>query len=142
VQAAAGPIAVRTTPQVTRYDLALPDGDVAFYDQFWDRLAPDGGFMVLDDTDLLVLAGPVRAGVRHTFSDHLDGTGGDAGIAHHRVGPLVAWQLADRPPGAPTNDPTVFVLAQWWLQHPYRTGAFPLIAAGFAFTGDLWVSGG
>lgn len=142
LRAAVGPVAVRTTPQITRFDLGLPDGDVAFYDQFWDRLAPDGGWMVLDDTDLLVLAGKARIGARHTFSDHLDGTAGDAGVAHHRVGPLFAWQFAEKPAGARFNHPTLFVLAQWWLQHPYRAGqvqpaGLPLVAAGFAFDGDL-----
>ncbi|MCB9674271.1 MAG: hypothetical protein H6737_04090 [Alphaproteobacteria bacterium] len=148
LQAKVGPIAARTTPQVTRIDLALgPDDGTFFYDQFWDRLAPDGGWMVLNDLDVLFVREKLRAGVRHTFSDSLqrDQRGTDGGIAQHRVGPLFAWQFFDRAPGARFNQPTLFVLAQWWLQHPYRAGdeqsqGLPLIAVGFAFNGDYAVS--
>ncbi|MFT4623471.1 MAG: hypothetical protein ACI8PZ_002127 [Myxococcota bacterium] len=40
----------------------------------------------------------------------------------------------------------MFAIAQWWAQHPYRTGdeqpaALPLIAFGVSFDGDLAVSG-
>jgi hypothetical protein len=139
---AAGPMVVRSTTQFIRYDLDLPGGDTAFYDQYWDRLAPDGAFQVLQDNDLLALTGKARIGVRHTFSDGLDGAIGDGGLSHHRVGPLLAWQFSDKTRG-PMVAPTAFVIAQWWLQHPYRTGAeqpqgLPLIAAGFSFQGDLW----
>jgi hypothetical protein len=142
LQAAVGPLAVRSTPQLTRYDLALPEGHVAFYDQYWDRLAPDRGLMILDDTDLLLLLGKVRTGMRYTFSDHVGPAEGDAGLAHHRLGPMFAVQLHNDPPGTRFNQPTLFVLTQWWLQHPYRTGeeqpgALPLVALGFAFNGDL-----
>lgn len=142
--AAAGPAVVRSTTQVIRYDLDLPSGRVGFYDQYWDRLAPDGGAQILQDNDLLVLAGPARAGLRHTFSDDLTGAPGDGGMAHHRLGPLLAWQLSDRTVG-PSIAPTAFVIAQWWLRHPYRTGAeqpaaLPLIALGFSLQGDLWTS--
>jgi len=142
-----GPIAVRSTAQVTRYDLALGDDGLYFYDQYWDRLAPDGGWMTLNDLDVLYVKGKLRLGLRHTFTDNLDGTGGrfDAALATHRLGPLFAWQFKDHAPGKRFNQPTVFVVAQPWLQHAYRTGdeqpaALPLIAAGFAFNGDLWTS--
>lgn len=143
LRAAVGPIAVRSTAQVTRYDLALPDGDVVFYDQFWDRLAPDKGWMILNDLDVLLLADEARIGLRHTFTGELGGGGGvDGGLAQHRLGPLFAWQFYDKAKGTRFNQPTAFVLAQWWLKHPYRTGeeqpvGLPLIAVGFAFNGDL-----
>lgn len=146
LRAKVGPIAVRSTAQVTRYDLGGL-GNAYFYDQFWDRLAPNKGWMILKDSDLLVVTGKLRAGVRYTFSETFDGSKGtDASLAHHRVGPLFAWQFADKKPGARFNQPTLFVLAQWWLQHPYRTGdeqpaALPVIAIGFAFNGDHKVWG-
>lgn len=144
-RAAAGPIAIRSTGQVQRYSLGLPDGDVVFYDQYWDRLAPNNGLMWLQDSDVLGLFGKARIGVRHTFSDNFGDVAGDGGIAHHRVGPLLAWQFRDDAPGARANQHTLFLLAQWWLQHPYRAGqeqpqALPVIALGFAFNGDLWTS--
>lgn len=94
---------------------------------------------------MIVLVNDCRLGLRHTFSDAIDGFDGDGGRAHHRLGPLFAWQFAQEPPGRRFNQPTLFVLAQWWLQHPYRTGeeqsaALPLIGLGFAFNGDLATS--
>ncbi|MEZ4316323.1 MAG: hypothetical protein R3F61_02415 [Myxococcota bacterium] len=143
LQAKVGPIAARSTPQVTRIDLALGEPGLYFYDQYWDRLAPDGGWMVLNDLDVLFVQGKMRTGLRHTFSDTLDGRrdGSDSALSHHRLGPLFAWQFSDRPPGKRFNQPTLFVVAQWWLQHPYRAGeeqpqGLPLFAAGFAFNGD------
>ena len=145
VRAAAGPIAIRSTSSFGRYDVDLPEGDVAFYDQYWDRLAPDEDWMILMDNDVLFLADKARIGLRHTFSDNLDGSVGDGGLAHHRVGPLLAWQFNSKDPGARFNQPTAFLVAQWWLQHPYRTGeeqpaGLPLIAAGLAFNGDFAIS--
>lgn len=147
LRAKVGPIAVRSTGQVSRIDLALDQDGLYFYDQYWDRLAPDGGWQVLNDLDVLYVQGKLRLGARHTFSDTLDGSGGDVdgAMAHHRLGPLFAWQFNDKKPGARFNQPTVFVLAQWWMQHPYRTGekqpaGLPLIAAGFAFNGDYKTS--
>ncbi len=143
LQAAVGPIAVRSTFQATRYDLRLDDGDTVFYDQYWDRLAVNGQFMLLNDLDVLSLLGKARLGARWTWSETLGATPDTEGaLAHHRLGPLFAWQFHDRGAGTRFDQPTVFVMAQWWLQHPYRTGveqsqALPLIAAGFAFRGDL-----
>jgi hypothetical protein len=146
LRAKAGPIAIRDTAQLTRLDLDLPSGEAWFYDQLSDRLVPDGGFVVLNDLDLLVVTGGLRAGARHTFTDNLSGDpeGTDGALAQHRLGPLVALQLADKDPGAVFNQPTLFLLVQWWLVHPYRTGqeqpaALPLVAAGFSFNGDLSV---
>ncbi len=147
LRAAVGPIAVRSTLSLTRFDLGLGAPELYFYDQFWDRLAPNKRFMALNDADVLFVKDKLRLGVRHTFSDTLDGRddGSDSALAHHRVGPLFAWQFHDKKPGTRFNQPTLFVLVQWWAQHPYRTGAeqpgaLPLIAAGFAFNGDHKIS--
>lgn len=143
LRAAAGPVAVRSTAVFQRYTLDLPETqDEVFYDLVWDRLAPNGDWMWLQDTDLLTIQGKARVGVRHTMSANLNGAPGDGGITHHRLGPLVAVQLKDKKPGESFNQPTVFVLTQWWLQHPYRAGqeqpaGLPLIALGFAFNGDF-----
>ncbi|MEN0065197.1 MAG: hypothetical protein AAGA48_23840 [Myxococcota bacterium] len=146
VRGPVGPFLVRSTTSFQRYDLALSDGEVVFYDQLWDRLAPDQGFMVLLDTELVVRLGTARLGIRHSFSDDLVNAPGDGGQAHHRLGPVVAWTLADRGPGSRFDRPTLFVVSQWWLSHPYRAGqeqpqGLPLIAVGFAFDGDLISSG-
>ncbi|MEN0062006.1 MAG: hypothetical protein AAGA48_07615 [Myxococcota bacterium] len=155
VRAAAGPIALRTTGQTQIYNIGLEGDDVSFYDQYWDRLAPNGGFMWLQDTDLLLLAGKARIGARYTFTANLTklDIGDEGNLAHHRVGPLFAYQFSDKGAGSRFNQPTLFVIAQWWAQHPYRTGQFerngqtvgiprglPLIAAGLAFNGDFATS--
>lgn len=144
VQAKVGPIAVRNTAQMTRFDLSLPDGHVVFYDQYWDRLAPNGGWMLLNDLDTMWTNDHLRVGVRFTSNANLTDRveGADGSRTNHRLGPLVAYQFTTRPHGSRFNRPTVFFLAQWWLAHPYRTGdeqpaAFPLLATGFAFDGDL-----
>jgi hypothetical protein len=136
-------VAVRSTFQGLRFDLGGHADGTWFYDQLSDRLAPDEGWILLNDADLLYLSGPMRLGVRHSWSDTATAGGGpDAAMAYHRVGPLFAWQFTDHDPGTRFNQPTLFVLAQTWLQHPYRTGdeqpqGLPLIAVGFAFNGDL-----
>lgn len=143
LQAKAGPVAVRSTFQGQRYALDLPEGERFFYDQFWDRLAPNEQWMLLNDLDLMGVFDHARIGARWTWSDALIDEGDSvAGLAQHRVGPLFAWQFKDEPAGTRFNKPTVFALAQWWMQHPYRDGtvssqAMPLIALGFAFQGDL-----
>lgn len=153
VRAKVGPIAIRDTVQVTRLDLDLPEGDDRFYDQLADRLVPDEGFVLGNDLDLMGVGAELRVGARYTFTDDfsrrevlqsrisVDGVP-DGAMAHHRVGPLVAWQLADHGPGARFDQPTLFLLVQWWLAHPYRTGeaqpaGLPLVAVGFSFNGDL-----
>ncbi len=147
VRAKVGPVAVRSTGQWTRFDVGLGDDEGGwFYDQYWDRLAPDERWMVLVDSDVLFVAEKLRLGLRHTFSDTLDGVEGtDGALAHHRVGPLFAWQFADEGGTSAFDHPTLFVLSQWWLQHPYRAGqeqpsGLPLLAIGFAFDGTLAAS--
>jgi hypothetical protein len=142
LRAAAGPMAVRSTYQVQRIGLSGLDDGQLFYEQLSDRLAPNNGWVWLNDADVLYVQGKLRLGARLSSS----GTpaapeGTDAAIGYHRLGPLFAWQFDDHPPGKRFNQPTLFVLAQWWLQHPYRTGneqpqGLPLIAVGFAFNGD------
>jgi len=145
LRGAAGPLVIRSTVALTNQNLNLRDGDVVFYDQYWDRLAPDGGWMVLNDADLMVLAGKARLGARHTFTDELGNSDPvDSAMATHRVGPLLAWEFSAKEAGASFNHPTLFLISQWWLAHPYRAGeeqsqAMPLVAVGFAFNGDLAV---
>lgn len=137
-----GAFALRNTSEVANYHINLRDGDVAFYEQYWDRLIPNGGWAVQNDLDVLGAPGRTRIGVRYTFSDTLIGDGSVADETHHRLGPLFSYEFHDRKPGARFNHPSLFVAAQWWLKHPYRTGqeqsqGLPLIAMGLLFDGDL-----
>ena len=141
-QVKAGPIVLRNILELNWYDANLPNGDVSFYEQFWDRLVVDREWMVRNDLDLLGVYQKARFGVRYTYSDTFLGDGSSGDQPHHRVGPLFAWEFHDRGRGARFDKPTLFVLAQWWLAHPYRAGqqqpqALPLIAVGTSWQGDL-----
>jgi hypothetical protein len=144
VQAAVGPVIVRNIVEFNWYDADLPTGSVAFYEQFWDRLVLDKTWMVRNDTDVIVQATPkIKTGVRYTYSDSFVGDGSSGDAPHHRVGPIFAYEFFDKPQGTRFDKPTLFVLAQWWLAHPYRAGqqqpqALPLIAAGLTFEGDMF----
>jgi hypothetical protein len=142
VQVKGGPILLRNIVEFNWYDVALGEGNVAFYEQFWDRLVLDQGWMVRNDVDLAGIVKKARFGVRYTYSDTFIGDGSSGDVPHHRVGPLFAWEFHDRGQGARFDKPTLFVLAQWWLQHPYRAGqqqpqGLPLIAVGVSWQGDL-----
>jgi hypothetical protein len=57
-----------------------------------------------------------------------------------RVGPAVRWAFFDRTTGA--EFASIFLIAQWYLRHRYRTGeavsgAIPLLGLGFMLTGGL-----
>lgn len=134
--------AFRNTSEVAMYHVGLRGGDTVFYEQYWDRAIPNGGWAVQNDLDVLGAPGRARVGVRYTYSDTLAGDGSPIDRRNHRLGPLFAYEFHDRKAGARFNHPTLFVLVQWWLQHEYRTGqqqpwALPLIAVGLGFDGDL-----
>lgn len=169
-------LAVRSTTTARYTDLALRNGDAVFYDQILDVLAPDKGWVVNHDTDVLYFATDnwiigARYSFVHTFLP--DPAGGASAAPQagdepfrrksetNRLGPIIAYRFFDKP-WAAFNQPTVNLLVQWWLDHPYRTGdgqcglgtdcvarngkildssrvtqGFPLIALAFSFSGDL-----
>jgi hypothetical protein len=148
-----GPIALRDFMRLTTARLNLRGLDVAYYDLQDDVLAPNGGFVFFNDTDVLYvsdfgLTAGVRFNVSHPFYDarHFGGDVNAANAANPngpmtRVGPVVAYTFFSED-GAMFNNPTVLLIANWWLTHRFRTGAdssqaFPYIAVGFAFNGDL-----
>jgi hypothetical protein len=150
-----GPIALRSLFRLVRPDYTLREGDTVFYDQFYDILAPDEGWYLTNDADLLYVTDfGFVGGVRHTLTkafydenQHFRPGEGDLGLnpMMHRLGPLLGYTFSKKAAGARFNNPTLLVLVNWWLQHRYRTGedvsqAFPYTAVAFLFTGDLWVS--
>jgi len=116
----------------------------------YDVLAPETGWLHTTDTDLLyVNGGPFTVGIRHTWlavqyqeENFLNGESTDTeNTPLHRLGPLFAYKFNNRSMTR-FNQPTVFVLANWWLQHRYRTGqeisqALPYVVIGFTFNGNL-----
>jgi hypothetical protein len=149
-----GPIAARSALRLVRADYDLRDGDRVFYDQFYDVLVPNEGWFLSNDTDLLYVTDfGLVAGARHTVTHAFYGdrhfAPGEADLdlnpTMHRVGPFLAYTFSKDPAGTFFGNPTVLLIANWWLSHRYRTGedvsvGLPYIVAGFMFTGDLWVS--
>ena len=134
-------VVVRSTLKVKWADMDLRDGDTVWYDPTPDIVRPNGGWMLTNDADLLVLLGEhwivgARHNLTHAFyDDDSDST------PHHRVGPFLAYRFYDRP-GDSFNRPTLALLTGWYLQHRFRAGAdvsqaIPYLALAFAFEGDL-----
>lgn len=148
-------IVLRARARLVRADMRLRDGDTVFYDQFYDVMVPNRGWYFTGDIDVLYQTPNKRlvAGGRYTatlpFYDARHFAAGEDPTANnnmHRVGPFAGYtfKIDD---GAAFNNPTVFVLVQWWLQNRNRTGtannpdgvtqALPLIGVGFQMTGDF-----
>jgi hypothetical protein len=144
LQAKAGPVLIRSRGRLVYADLGLREGDAVFYDQLYDTVIGDGGWLVTNDLDVawMGMGNRLVAGLRYTATAPLYGDEhGDGDNNSHRLGPLVAYTFRYRD-GARFNAPQVFVLVQWWLDHRFRAGqqtsqALPLIGVGFQFYGDL-----
>lgn len=150
VQMKVGPIAARSAMRFVYNRARLRGDDRASYDPVFDLLVPRRGWVVANDSDLVAVAPwGLTAGARYSVVHALHGADdfapGEprqaANRTIQRVGPLVSYTFFDRP-GAAFNTPTVIVLAQWWLDHAYRTGqdvsrALPYLIVGCSFSGDL-----
>ncbi len=150
LQARFGSIAVRSSGRMVYADLDLREGDTTYYDQLYDLLMPDRGWTFSNDLDgiFLAMGGRLAVGLRYTASLPLYpsdayqvGEAEEHDNTTQRLGPLAAYSFYSRD-GAALNAPTVILLAQWWLDHRYRTGeetsqGFPLIGLAFRVHGDL-----
>lgn len=150
LQAKVGPIAVRVQLQFFRYDMQARASETVFYDPNSDMLVPVHGFFLTQDTDLLyVTRFGLIVGARHTLAHAFYGepaprvSPGFGNLnSQHRLGPIALYEFFDKP-GARFNRPAVALIAQWFLQHRYRTGfevtqALPQIILAFLFQGQLW----
>ncbi len=141
---------IRDQAKLVRGVLKLKEGQRIYYDQYFDVGAPNGGWFFTNDFDLLyqALDNHLTVGARYTFTNpfyeerHYDPVDDSRpNNAMHRVGPFVGYNFKMQD-GAGFNNPTVFLLVQWWLVHRFRTGldtpqALPLIGVGFQITGDF-----
>ena len=146
-----GPIVIRDDLTFTYSKLSLLRDDRVYYHPRVDALVPDQGWFMHNDSDVIYLsdfglAAGARASTTHVFYPD-DVVGGDAAADNSpmfRVGPLLAYTIFDTP-GAQFNKPTFVGIAQWWIQHRYRTGedvhqGIPFAAVAFRFEGDLFRS--
>ena len=147
-----GPIVVRSFFRAIYGSMNVRPGDRVHYDQFYDVLMPNKGWSLTNDLDVLgqFFMNRIVAGVRYTLTvplyaktRHYDPSDPIQQVNNnmHRVGPLVGYTFFSED-GAGFNNPTIFLLVQWWAQHRFRTGAdtsaaLPLMGLGFQFTGDL-----
>ena len=145
-------IIVRSQARLIYGNLNLRPGQRTYYDQFYDVLMPNQGWMFVNDLDLLyqTLENKLIAGARYTATAplydparHFDPAYADVAVDNsmHRVGPFVGYTFKIED-GAAFNNPTVFLLIQWWIKHRFRTGAdtsgaLPLMGVGFQMTGDF-----
>ncbi len=147
-----GPFALRDTLRFTHSSFTVRSGDRVFYDPVTDILAPNDGWVVTNDVDLLGLVEEIRFAVgarwsyAHSFFDQghynateLTGPLPDNDI--HRVGLLASYTFEDNG-GARFDRPTLSLLVQWHLLHRTRTGqeidtAIPYTGIAFQFFGDL-----
>lgn len=143
-----GPIVVRDDLSFTYSHFGLRDNDRFFYNIRFDVLAPNEGWFLHNDSDVIymtdfgLLAG-VRASTTHAFYvEPIGGPAADDNVPMFRLGPVAAYTIFDKP-GAAFNKPTVIAHAAWWLQHRYRTGedvhqGIPFVTIAFRAEGDLW----
>ena len=152
-----GPIAARSLFRAAYASYDVRPGDRVYYDQLYDMLMPNHGWLVANDLDVLALfdvdefsfALGGRWSYSHSFFDEGHYAPGEdltnlPETDVHRLGPLFAWTL-DRDPGSSFDRPTVIVIAQWHLVHRWRTGAdvnigLPYLALAFSFEGDLFAA--
>jgi hypothetical protein len=141
VQVKVGGVAARNTFLAQHTSLPLPAGDVAYYDPSLDLLQPGEGWSFNNDADLLYVGTDTWVlGGRFSAAHAKHGDGSPADAWNLRAGPIIAKTLAEGTRGF--HKPTAFLLTQWHLAHPYRTGqessqAMPLIAGGIGWSGDL-----
>jgi len=141
LQAKVGPIAARSALLATRYHINT-HGKPLWFDTGLDVLAPEKGWVVKNDLDLLWMGKKGLAlGSRWTWTRALLGSASPGADHTDRVGPIAIYSWK-KTPGAKFSHPTVVAMLQWYVKHPYRTGGdvhqgIPYFAAGFLFSGDL-----
>ena len=148
-------IALRNDAQAFWNKMRLQGNDDVFYDIRIDAMVPNGGWSLVNDTDLLFVTDfGLAAGVRGTvtkafFPDRVYEQGDpreDPNGPMFRMGPMLAYTFFDRP-GSKFNKPTVVLIPQWNVVHRYRTGrdvhqAIPTLVLAFGFGGELMRFGG
>lgn len=149
-------VVLRSQFRLIRADYKLREvngkADRVFYESVYDVMAPNQGWFLTNDADVLYQsdAGPkgqqwvlgLRHTVTNTFYDarHLaddEAPVGDLNGPMNRIGPLFAYTFY-RENRLAWNAPTVFAGAQFWINHRYRAASpLPLFLIGFSADGDL-----
>jgi hypothetical protein len=152
LQAKISYFAVRNLFRAAHGSYQIRPGDRVYYDQLSDLLAPNDGWILINDVDALAVFDEfgLAVGARWTYSHAFYrlrnfAPGEDPNAVPdtdiHRLGLIAAWTIEDNE-GARFDRPTIILIAQWHLVHRYRTGAdvdvgVPYLALAFQFQGDL-----
>ncbi len=146
-----GPVVLSNVLTFYYVYMDLREGDTVYYEPRYDLMAPNDGWALTNETDLLYvtdfgLVAGVHNTVVHAFyrDEHVrEGESKDtANVPMVRTGPLLAYIFYDNPKKM-FNKPTLVLIVNWWLKNRFRTGqdvhqAVPYLVLGFKFEGDLW----
>jgi len=149
-QARLGPIVVRDTFRAVWSSFSLRTGDRVYFDQVFDLQLPNDGWGLINEADVAWVSDfGLVVGVRYTVATPLNEDSHFLPLEDrsavenrvHRLGPIIAYTF-ERNPNTRFDAPTLILLAQWHLEHRFRTGqdidtALPYLALIFQFTGDL-----
>lgn len=147
-------LAIRDTVRAVHssYDTSTLDAghaaDRVYYDPFYDVVAPLEGWVVANDLDVIATLTDLgtNIGLRYSSVVPVLGDLDNSAVTTttHRLGPLISYTFSERRHSW-FNAPTLFLLAQWWIQHQWRTGGehpdtvtqyMPMFVLGFSFRGD------
>jgi hypothetical protein len=145
LQMKVGDFAARSQLEAMHGSFDLRPGHRVFYDGYLDTLFPNGGWGLVNDSDLLYLHDSgFKLMLRYTYNhvlyraDHYAELAApmlhSAGVANsptHRLGPVLLYTFLEDGSGTHYDAPTVAFLAQWWIRHRYRTGADTAAAMPF-----------
>jgi hypothetical protein len=153
LQVKLGKVAVRSELRAEYASLDLENDDSVYYEPILDTLVANNHWSLINDTDLLYFVNDAWIiGARYTWTkalfeddDFLPGEDPASAANNqvmHRAGPAIIYRIDNQKTGTLFNQPTVFLITQFWLQHASRTGqevtqAYPYTLIGFAFNGDL-----
>jgi hypothetical protein len=139
LQAAVGPIAVRSTFSASYGSWSVPTGNTVYYDPGPDLLLPANGITLSNSAAVVYRGGPFVAGSLYQWFNPLDVPNNMV----HRVGALATWAFVDRGPGQGYfNKMSFFFLSLFNLQHRGRAGLFPTLILGLTTESDLLGSTG
>jgi hypothetical protein len=151
LQFRAGPVTAVSSTELVHTQMKVRAGDSVYYDLPYDLLAPSNGWLVGNETDVMLAIGPrlgvgVHHGIYHAFYPSEAVAGATTRAAQvtptECLGPLLTYQLSETRGAARLKNPIAFLISSWWLRHPYRAGqevprAVPYLVVGFTFEGDL-----
>lgn len=152
-------LVIRSTTTADYNILNLRGDDDLFYAVRVEAMAPNRGWILYNDTDVVwlhdfkttrhpsLLLGARASTIMPFYPERVYEEGDvieNPNGPQFRLGPEIGYIFYDRPDRFPRfNRPTLLLLPQWNILHRWRTGrdvstAFPTIIMAFVFTGQLW----